>query len=116
MGGVQRYTQDGSHGTPDGFGDEFVHATGESGAFTDCSSRERERENQATGILRVDGTPDLRPMDLEFPNRQKRTPTAQTCTEPIYGNETMVNKHGKPLQWWLTMTAEENLEYWISNC
>lgn len=29
---------------PDGFGNEFVQATGESGTFTDYSSRERERE------------------------------------------------------------------------
>lgn len=27
-----------------------------------------------------------------------------------------LNKYGKPTQWWLTMNAEENFYYWISNC
>ena len=46
-GGVQQYTQDGSLGMPDGFGNEFVQATGESGTFTDYLSRERERERES---------------------------------------------------------------------
>jgi len=44
-GGVQRYTQDGSHGTPDGFGSEFVHATSRSG--NNAGERERERRGTA---------------------------------------------------------------------
>ena len=27
-----------------------------------------------------------------------------------------LNKYGLEAQWWLDMTAEENFEYWISNC
>lgn len=41
--GGQQYTQDGSLGTPD-FGGSDVQATFLSGEFTNCSSRERERE------------------------------------------------------------------------
>lgn len=41
---------------------------------------------------------------------EETTSTAQTCPEP------KTNKYGKEAQWWLTMTAEENFYYWISNC
>lgn len=26
-----------------------------------------------------------------------------------------VNKHGKPKQWWLNVTAQENFDYWIAS-
>ena len=60
--------------------------------------RERERERE-------------RPARVVQPMGHERGRMAQ----PLDRSRTM-NKHGLPTQWWLMLTAEENFNYWISNC
>ena len=131
-GWVQRYTQDGSHGTPDGtssghatdkqaepgdqpMGEDAIRAGSLVGMDKSVliAEREREREREMrTAHGRVDRTGSVRPVDLE---PAARSGTTRQTSAPAHA-EPRTNKHGKELQWWLTMNAEENFLYWISNC
>ena len=77
------------------------------------SERERERERETrTAHGRVGGTPNLRPLDMEPQTGNGARNQASAPARP----ERKKNKHVLPEQWWLTLTAEENFAYWISNC
>lgn len=105
-GGGGYSSEHGSTGAHDASG-ELVSELGE----LRLTSEERERET-ATAIRRVDGTPNLRPLDMEpqTGSGARNQSSASACPER------KKNKHGLPEQWWLTLTAEENFAYWISNC
>ena len=71
-----------------------------------AAERERERERETAG--RVDGTANLRPLVVEPQTecRSNKIPTSRTCPEWT----------AQWWQWWMNLTAEENLDFWISNC
>ncbi len=39
----------------------------------------------------------------------------RTGNHVVLGGEQHLNKHGKPAQWWLNATAEDNFDYWMSS-
>lgn len=91
-GGAKRSFSGGSHGTVD----------------------ERRSSDHESGVSGTEQSrPGDEPMDTESGRNGSDGNVAELLNNSSGGG---YNKHGLPKQWWLTVTAEENFQYWIENC
>ena len=99
--------------TGGGYGD--IHRMGLvvllTGSQSDLTTRPLNRENRSQ-IIQVE-----RERERERENRDDTTGAWGGGSLPqLVDRDQRLNKHGRPAQWWLTLTAEQNFKYWISNC